>query len=157
MEEIISKPLVYSASNVSVAILAGGQASRLGGLDKGLLNLAGKPLLEYVLPVAEKAKAKAIYLIANRNQQAYAHYGVSVYGDLETGYQGPLMGIATALHHSTTEWTAVLPCDAPKMPLDMVDQLIVEQKRSGSNIFLLEYERWYSPVVAWIKTALFDD
>ncbi|CAH0992753.1 Molybdenum cofactor guanylyltransferase [Sinobacterium norvegicum] len=141
--------------DIAVAILAGGESSRLGGNDKGLLTLAGKPLVEYLL--AELAvDYSSLYFIANRNQQAYSRFGFPVYSDLKQGFHGPLMGIATALHYSEKPWTLIVPCDAPRINRQCIKQLINERDNSESDIIFARDSQFKFPVLALIKTTLLD-
>ena len=108
-------------------ILAGGQARRMGGQDKGLVPLAGRPLIAWVI-AALTPQVGRILISANRNQAAYAGFGHPVIGDEAggaelAGFQGPLAGIATAMTRAETPWLLTLPCDAPLAPADLVSRL----------------------------------
>lgn len=108
-----------SAEQTSWVILAGGQARRMGGDDKGLVKLAGKALIEYVIDILS-AQTSSISINANRNQQRYAQYA-SVFGDELQGYQGPLGGIHAAIQHlADAQWIGFVPCDCPQLPKDLV-------------------------------------
>jgi len=103
-------------------ILAGGRGTRLGGVDKGLIELHGRPLIEYVLERL-RPQTGAILINANRHHERYAAYGVPVIPDLEGGFAGPLAGIATGLATARTDWVVVVPCDCPLLPSDLVARL----------------------------------
>ena len=108
-------------------ILAGGQARRMGGQDKGLIPLAGRPLIAWVI-AALAPQVGRILISANRNQAAYAAFGHPVIGDEAggtelTGFQGPLAGIAAAMTRMETPWLLTLPCDAPLAPTDLASRL----------------------------------
>ena len=75
-------------------VLAGGAGLRVGGADKGLLPLCGRPLIERVLD-ALRSQCDEMLIVANRNSDAYARYA-TVIGDEIDGHPGPLAGIATA-------------------------------------------------------------
>ncbi|CAM3713633.1 Molybdenum cofactor guanylyltransferase [Vibrio aerogenes CECT 7868] len=96
---------------VTWVILAGGQASRMGGQDKGLIPYQGKPLVRHVLD-AILPITRSAFICANRNIQTYTQFA-PVIQDQITGYAGPLAGLHSALSHSKTEWTGILPCDGP--------------------------------------------
>jgi molybdenum cofactor guanylyltransferase len=106
---------------VTTAILAGGAGSRLGGRDKGLVELDGKPLIAHVR--ATLPSEAVVLIIANRHHAAYARFG-RVIGDLDGGTRGPLAGIATALAAAESEWVATLPVDCPQPPPDLVGRLV---------------------------------
>ena len=106
----------------SAVILAGGRARRMDGEDKGLLRLAGKPLLAHVLQRL-RPQVGEIFISANRNLERYREFGCPVIRDLHGGYPGPLAGIAAALRRCATPELAVVPCDAPLLPADLVRRL----------------------------------
>lgn len=110
-----------TAEQTSWVILAGGQASRMGGHDKGLVELAGKAMIEHVIE-ALKPQTSSIIINANRNHDRYQAYG-SVFGDNIQNYPGPLGGMHAALHHIDNEWIGFVPCDCPRLPSDLVTRM----------------------------------
>jgi molybdopterin-guanine dinucleotide biosynthesis protein A len=102
-------------------ILAGGQGRRKQGQDKGLVELLGRPLIEYALRTM-KCVTGDILISANRNQSRYAAYGYPVLRDALPNYPGPLAGILAALEH-TRHPLLVMPCDAPCAPPSLLRQL----------------------------------
>ncbi|MBI5040438.1 MAG: molybdenum cofactor guanylyltransferase [Gammaproteobacteria bacterium] len=112
-----------SPSSTTALILAGGQASRMGGSDKGLLDCAGRPLIAHVLARVAPC-VDAVLISANRNFDEYRRYGYPVLGDAEPDYPGPLAGIARGLEHCTTDWLWVVPCDAPQVDAQLLARLI---------------------------------
>lgn len=107
---------------VTAIILAGGRATRMGGEDKGLIALAGRPMIAHVLD-AVRPQVDAILINANRNQERYAAFGLPVVADREGGFQGPLAGMASGLAHCDTPLALTLPCDGPLVPADLVARL----------------------------------
>ncbi|HBO37179.1 MAG TPA: molybdenum cofactor guanylyltransferase MobA [Pasteurellaceae bacterium] len=107
---------------INAVILAGGQAKRMGGVDKGLQLWQGKPLFQHIyrrlLP-----QVKNISINANRNQAIYAQSGLPVFSDRLSGFQGPLSGILTALELSKTDYVLFVPCDCPFLPLNLLQKL----------------------------------
>ena len=101
-----------AAGNITGIILAGGQARRMGGQDKGLIQLAQKPMIEYVLN-AIKPQVDEIIINANRNQVVYEKYGYPVVADQIEGYCGPLAGMASGLQTAETPFVVTVPCDSP--------------------------------------------
>ena len=111
-----------SAEQTSWVILAGGQASRMGGDDKGLVQLAGKAMIEHVIGTLTP-QTNNIAINANRNQDHYSQYG-AVFGDQLQGFQGPLGGMHAAILHLTdAEWIGFVPCDCPQLPHDLVARM----------------------------------
>ncbi len=107
---------------ITGVILAGGQARRMGGVDKGLVPFAGRPLVEWVIE-ALRPQVGALLINANRNTERYAGYGLEVIADLEPGFQGPLAGIRSAMQAARTPWIVILPCDGPCPAPDLVQRL----------------------------------
>lgn len=114
---------------ITGVILAGGQSTRMGGNDKGLVELRGIPLYQHVLSRL-KNQVDDIIISANRNLSAYQQSGYRVVSDIEKGFAGPLAGILTGMQVSASEWIVFVPCDVPGLPLDLVHRL---WKEKGEN------------------------
>lgn len=99
----------------SAVILAGGQARRMGGVDKGLQLFRNQPLFEHIYQRLQPQIAD-IAINANRNQQRYAQSGLPVFSDDLAGFQGPLSGILTALQRAQSNFVLFVPCDCPFSP-----------------------------------------
>lgn len=104
---------------VTACILAGGQGQRMGGLDKGLIALEGRPLVEHVLSRIQP-HVDHVIISANRSLDAYARYGFPVFQDVRPGFVGPLAGVEVALLRSDTGLVLTLPCDVPHLPEDVL-------------------------------------
>ncbi len=107
-------------TQTSWVILAGGQASRMGGNDKGLIEFNGKPLIEHVIERLS-AQTDDITINANRNQERYQQYA-PVISDSYPDYPGPLGGIHAGLKDSNSDWVGFVPCDSP-----FIDAAVVER------------------------------
>jgi len=109
--------------NVAGLILAGGRGARMGEIDKGLVRLRGRPLVDHV--AATLAPQVAHLLVsANRNADSYARYAPVLADDPAHGaWQGPLAGIAAGLAGSPLPWVVTAPCDTPFLPQDLVARL----------------------------------
>ena len=139
--------------NVTAVILAGGKGRRMDGKDKGLVELADRPLIEYVID-AIKPQVETIILNANRNQEQYSHYGYPVISDALLDYQGPLAGFISALKSSTTSHIATLPCDGPFLPKDLVERLIFALTNNEAEIAVAHDGDRMQPVYSLIPTTL---
>ena len=107
---------------VTGIVLAGGQGRRMGGVDKGLQLLHGKPMVAAVL--ARLAPQVAEILInANQNLEAYARFGHRVVPDAIGGFAGPLAGLHAGLGAAHHELAVTVPCDSPFLPADLVARL----------------------------------
>jgi len=107
---------------ISAVILAGGLARRFKGEDKGLIELAQRPLAAWV---AERLRGQVaeILLNANRNLGNYAALGYPVVADHLPGNPGPLAGLLAAGRTAQQEWLLAVPCDAPFLPLNLAIHL----------------------------------
>ncbi len=119
--------------DVTAIVLAGGQGKRLGGLDKGLQLLQGRPLVAYVLERLEK-QVETILISANRNISRYQVYGYPVFPDSIAGYPGPLAGFLTGLQHCKTPYLATVPCDTPFIHKQLIRRLRTALETSASDI-----------------------
>lgn len=112
------------ALQITGLVLAGGQGSRLGGVDKGLQPYKGTPL---ALNAMRRLTPQVghVMLNANRHLETYAGWGARVWPDpAELGsYQGPLAGFLAGLQHAETPYLATVPCDCPHFPHDLVARL----------------------------------
>lgn len=108
--------------DINAVILAGGQGSRLGGLDKGLIEFNKRPLIQHVIERIQQ-QVSNIIISANRNISDYANFGFEVYEDDIPDFAGPLAGILKALEHCQNEWLLIVPSDSPFIPYDLAQRL----------------------------------
>lgn len=106
---------------ISGLILAGGAGLRVGGQDKGMLVLAGLPLVAHI-SAALAPQVGCVLVSANRNAEWYATYG-DVIRDENSLQQGPLAGIQAGLRACRSAWLCAVPCDALGLPTNLVQQL----------------------------------
>ncbi len=138
-------------------ILAGGRATRMGGVDKGLQPLNGEAMVAHVLR-GLRPQVGAMLINANRNQDAYRKFGAPVLPDLVTGYAGPLAGLHAGLAQCRTPWLVTAPCDSPLLPDDLVMRLAAALQRDDSDVAVAatgdESARQRHPVFMLVKTSL---
>lgn len=108
---------------ITVIILAGGQANRMGGDDKGLLAWHGKTLVEHVIGRI-RPQSSPLLISCNRNNAYYARISSSICSDRLPGFQGPLAGIQAALRITETPLSVVCACDTPRLPEDLLPRLV---------------------------------
>lgn len=117
------------SGDIAGVLLAGGLSRRMGGNDKALLPLAGRPLIQHA---AERLQPQvgvgSLILNANGDPERFASLGVPVVADQTGDFPGPLAGVLAALtwfHHVRPGTTAVasLSADAPFVPRDLVARL----------------------------------
>ncbi|HZX33088.1 MAG TPA: molybdenum cofactor guanylyltransferase MobA [Rhodocyclaceae bacterium] len=109
---------------ITAVILAGGLATRLGGVDKGLQTLGDKPLVAHVLERL-RPQVGEILINCNRNADVYAGFDCSLAPDRIAGFPGPLAGLHAALHAASTPLVLTAPCDSPFLPTDLAARLLV--------------------------------
>lgn len=110
---------------VTGLVLAGGRGSRMGGIDKGLVEVEGRTLVERVIERL-RPQVGPMLISANRNLDRYRAFGFPVLLDSEEGlepFPGPLAGMLAGLRAATTPWIATAPCDAPFLPANLVAHL----------------------------------
>ena len=103
-------------------VLAGGQGRRMGGVDKGLTLLRGKPMAQWAIE-RFAPQVDEVLINANQNLEAYAAFGHRVIPDAIGGFAGPLAGLHRGLSEASHELVATVPCDSPFLPLDLVSRL----------------------------------
>jgi len=94
----------------------------MGGVDKGLQILHGKPMAAWVLERLAPQVAE-IVINANQNLDAYAAFGHRVVPDEVGGFAGPLAGLHAGLAAVSHELAVTVPCDSPFLPRDLVARL----------------------------------
>lgn len=107
---------------VTGVILAGGAGRRMGGVDKGLQELDGQPLVQCVL-ARLAPQVDRVLISANRNRERYVRFGCPVLCDAMPGYAGPLAGLQAALAQIGTPLLVSVPCDSPFLPANLVTRL----------------------------------
>ena len=139
--------------NVTGIILAGGKASRMGGQDKGLLDINGHTMISYVIEALEPQVA-SILINANRNQSEYKKLGYPVFSDELDDYQGPLAGIAAGISRATTKYICTCPCDGPLIAKDLVKKLYSSIVDHNAEISVAHDGDRIQPVYALIRCDL---
>ncbi len=138
------------AAPVTGVILAGGQGRRMGGVDKGLKLLRGKPM---VARVAERFAPQVAEVIVNANQNIdqYQVLGYRVVTDAISGFAGPLAGLQRGLSEAGHELVATVPCDSPFLPLDLVARLNGALEQEGAEIAVAKTGDQPHPVFCLVR------
>lgn len=132
-------------------ILAGGRSSRMGGGDKGLLPLNGKPMLAHVIArIAPQVSTLAIN--GNGDAGRFRPLGLPVVTDTIADFPGPLAGILAGLvwaraHHPGASHVLTVPCDTPFLPRDLVSRLSQDLVQSCAQIAVARDNESVHPVV----------
>lgn len=144
---------LYPRGDITGVILAGGRGQRMGGTDKGLMPLAGKPMVAHVL-TALRSQVATIVINANRNLDRYAALGHQVTADNIGDYFGPLAGMATAMQIATTEYVLTVPCDSPLLARDLVARLYQALSEQNAEISVAHDGERMHPVFALLRRSL---
>ena len=137
-------------------ILCGGAGQRLGGVDKPLQLLAGRPLFERVLE-RMAAQASTLMVSANRNAAQYTSYGLTVIDDGSHAGCGPLAGIAAGLAAASSERVLFVPGDAPLLPDDLAVRLDDARLRANAEIAFADDGHGPQPLCCLLPRALLAD
>lgn len=142
-------------------ILAGGQARRMGGGDKCLLPLAGRPLLAHIVGRLGP-QVRRLLLNANGDPARFAAFGLPMAADRLEGFPGPLAGILTGLEWAAENapdcrWVASVPGDGPFLPRDLVARLLAAIEREGADLACVASGGRANPVVGLWPVALAAD
>lgn len=141
---------------ITGAVLAGGLGTRLGGLDKGWIKVAGKPLIERVLSRLQPQVSTAI-INANRHLTEYAQWGWPVVPDVWPDYAGPLAGISAALSACRTDWLLLVPVDAACLPGDLAQRLRAATREHDLPAAFVSTADGPMPVCCLVARAMQDD
>lgn len=139
------------SARTACVILAGGQSRRMGGGDKTLLELGGKPILAGILETL-RPQAGPMAINANGDPERFSAFGLPVLPDLIEGYAGPLAGILTALdwarrNHPAITHVLTAPADAPFLPQDLAGRLW-SAIDDGADIACAASGGWAHPPIA---------
>lgn len=138
---------------IDAVILAGGMARRMGGNDKGLVELDGQFMIKHTIDRI-KPQVKTILINANRNQKIYSEFGFNVVSDQHSGYLGPLAGMITALSHTQADYLLVVPCDCPLLPNDLVSKMLAQLTAEGAELAVASDGQREQPVVMLLTPSL---
>ena len=142
---------------VTAGILTGGRGSRMGGIDKGWVELDGKPLIRHLLDRLQPQTGH-ILINANRNLDDYVALGYPVVRDRLDGFQGPLAGFAALLNACEDDWLAVTPCDSPLLPEDYLQRLLTAAGQNPEARIVVAHDgERIQPVHALIARDLLND
>ncbi|MFV1972787.1 MAG: molybdenum cofactor guanylyltransferase MobA [Thiohalobacterales bacterium] len=142
--------------DISAVILAGGRARRMGGTDKGLIELQGRPLLDYIID-ALQPQVGEILVNANRNLERYRAFGYPVIEDLLDDYCGPLVGMATGMQATDRPWLLTIPCDSPLVPAHLAATLYQSLVEEQAELSVAHDGERMQPVFALLDCRLLPD
>jgi molybdenum cofactor guanylyltransferase len=136
---------------VTGIVLAGGQGRRMGGVDKGLQLLHGKPMIATVL-ARLAPQVDEILINANQNLETYARFGHRVVPDAVGGFAGPLAGLHAGLSTAGDPLVLTVPCDSPFLPLDLRSRL--EMALNQHDLAVAKTGDQPHPVFALVRSSV---
>ncbi len=142
-------------------LLAGGLSRRMGGGDKTLKALGGRPILQHVIDRL-RPQVDALVLNANGDPARFARFGLPVVPDVVEGFAGPLAGVLTGLEHAArchpaVRWIVTAATDAPFLPTDLVARLLAAVEREGADLACAASGGRAHPVIGLWPVALAGD
>lgn len=143
----------YPSTSITGLILAGGQARRMGGIDKGLIEVAGRPMIEFVIE-SLRPQVGALLINANRNLETYRRYGYPVLGDAVEGFLGPLAGVLAGLRSVRSEFLLTVPCDSPLLAPDLAARMHRAAAAAGAEIAVAHDGDRQQPVFLLLRREL---
>ncbi|MFO1323300.1 MAG: molybdenum cofactor guanylyltransferase MobA [Burkholderiales bacterium] len=134
-------------------VLAGGMGRRMGGVDKGLAALDGRPMVAHVL-ARLAPQVGALVINANQNLDRYAALGYPVVPDDVGGFAGPLAGLHAGMTRADTRYVVTAPCDSPFLPDDLVARLAAAMDRQRAQLAVAQTFDQPHPVFALVDRAV---
>lgn len=142
-------------------ILAGGRSRRMGGADKALLALGGRPMLARVIDRL-RPQVSEIVLNANGDPGRFARFGLPVVEDAMPGHSGPLAGILAGLrwayaNRPDAPFIVTAAGDTPFFPADLVDRFLAAAGETHPRVVIARSAAGPHPVFGLWPTRLADD
>ena len=131
-----SKTTMNEDMKLGAVVLAGGQGSRMNGVDKGLQLLQGQSLVKHAVKrlQAQSLALDAICINANRHLADYQALGFEVWPDAQANFAGPLAGFLVGMTHCPHPYLLTVPCDTPMFPLNLAERLMQALQNQGADI-----------------------
>jgi molybdopterin-guanine dinucleotide biosynthesis protein A len=140
-------------------VLAGGLARRMGGGDKGLIKLHGRPILDHVLERLSP-QVDRIVINANGDPGRLAAYDLPIVADAVEGFAGPLAGVLAGMEwaaQNDAEWVVTAATDTPFFPRDLVDRFQQAVADNSADMACAASGGRHHPVFGLWPVALRDD
>ena len=125
----------------------------MGGVDKGLILLQNKPLIQHVISRL-KPQVDETLINANRKIAQYEAFGFKVLQDENQDFSGPLAGMLLGLRHAKHDLVLSVPCDSPLLPLDLIERLTKNMLESHADIAVASSDGNTHPVFCLMKKSV---
>lgn len=145
---------MMACKEIAAVILAGGKGKRMGGEDKGLVVMQGRPMIEHVL-ARIVPQVGSVMINANRHLDVYQQYGWPVVSDVYPDYCGPLTGMLAGLQHCHSPYMLTVPCDGPFVPDDLAGRLLQALQGSDAEIAVVSVDNKVQSVFCLMRSDLF--
>lgn len=140
--------------DVTAVVLAGGRARRMGGDDKGLIEVGGRAMVQWVA-TAMARQCATVLVNANRNAERYHELtGCRVLNDLNGDFAGPLAGMIAGLSACHTPLVVCVPCDSPLVAADLVSRLKDSLREHDADLAVAHDGDRMQPVFVLLKREL---
>jgi molybdopterin-guanine dinucleotide biosynthesis protein A len=157
----MSKKVPGGAPAVAGVLLAGGQSRRMGGDDKCLRSLGGRPILAHVI---ERMRPQVAQLVLNANGDParFRPFALPTVADSIADFAGPLAGVLAGMDWAAAQapdcqWVVTAPCDGPFLPRDLVARLSLEREIAQADIVCAASGGQRYPVVGLWPVRLRDE
>ena len=138
---------------ISSIILSGGRATRMSGLDKGMVQLQQKPLIAHII-ARLRPQVDEILINANREITQYQTFGYTVLQDKTDDFLGPLAGFSLGLQHAKHDYVLTVPCDSPLLPLNLAERLLSGMTEARADIAVASSDANSHPVFCLMKKSV---
>ena len=142
--------------SITGIILAGGKSRRMGGIDKGLMDFLGKPMVAHVLQRLAP-QVDEVLINANREAERYAALGPPVVQDDIAGFAGPLAGLHKGMRVAAHPYVLTVPCDSPLLPMNLVQRLMQGLIERDADLAVAKTGAQAHPVFCLCRKSLLPD
>ena len=143
--------MTIARTDITGVVFAGGQGRRMGGVDKGLVELDGRALVAHVIERLAPQVGELV-INANQNRDRYAAFGYPVVADVIRDFAGPLAGLHAAMAGATTPYIVTSPCDSPFLPADLVARLALALAATPLDLAVARTFDQPHPVFSLVRT-----
>jgi molybdopterin-guanine dinucleotide biosynthesis protein len=147
---------ISSPPTITGVILAGGQARRMGGEDKGLILFKDKPLISYVIATL-KTQVDTLVINANRSIEQYQTFKYPVISDTLGDFCGPLAGMLSVMQTVDSDYILTVPCDSPHISPQLRQRMMEALLIQRADLAVAHTDGRLQPVFCLIPCQLKDD
>ena len=139
--------------SITGVILAGGQGRRMGGVEKGLVEFLGKPLVSHIIQRLSPQVGE-ILISANREIDTYSALGYPVISDAIEGFAGPLAGLHKGMMEARHPYVMTVPCDTPLISMSLAGRLMQGMTKCDADVAVAKTGTQPHPVFCLCRRTL---